>query len=283
MSTLEQGRLKYFAFDVICPDEAYSRFLIAHDLAGLFGVDYNEQAVKLLRRALANTDARNRTGLSVDWESGCVFVTSAKPIPIYTAASCINGLCLPTYRRSVTPKIAADLESLLCGWVRPKPKRWKVGDLFCFKYADDLFGFGQVLGKRSISPTCGLFSLRTSHVPDDLSLITSSAMIAILHVGQDELAIGNWKILANLPPAAMPDSGPQGDGMSIGNRSFGGGSALEALANAYYGLVPWNTFYGDERFWEQFLMSNVKVPNWVLHLSPEELLKYKAQIKGNTK
>lgn len=74
MVALDQERLKYFAFDVICQDEPYSRFLIAHDLAELFVVDYKADAVKLLRRALSNIDVASRVGLSLDWESGSVLI-----------------------------------------------------------------------------------------------------------------------------------------------------------------------------------------------------------------
>ena len=70
---------------------------------------------------------------------------------------------------------------------------------------------------------------------------------------------------------------------SRGEHSFGGGWALEALANAYYGLVPWNSFFADEQYLDHLLMPNVDAPQSVLRLSPEELLKYKAQVNLSAK
>ena len=81
-------------------------------------------------------------------------------------------------------------------------------------------------------------------------------MLAVLHVNEDHLTAGEWPIIGHLQPMAEPYSGPCGHPFKTGGRSWDG---LETLANAYFGLAPWNAFHKDD-YLDAFLLPGVLRP-----------------------
>jgi len=249
---IENNTLKFFAFDILMPDESCSRFGIFHDLAALFGLEYNAEAVKLLRKTLRASDKDPKRKARIDWEADRVSITTAQAGVILVVAETINELSAPEFRQPFDEAASSQLLDLLTSWERPRPKKWKVGDVFCIPLRDGSFAYGQVLAQDYRTPTCSLFELRTEQMQRDWQVVPKSRIITILHLGPELLDKGIWVVLGNQPVSADPDSGPGGRQGQIGCRSFGANKLVQ-LAEAYHGLIPWNSFYKQD-YLDELLM-----------------------------
>ena len=127
------------------------------------------------------------------------------------------------------------------------------------KLSDGRFAWGQVLDKQYTAPTCCLFGLLSKHAHLDAASVTTNQVLTILHLGSNCLDKGTWRVVGNAQLCAAPDSGPGGKLGEVGSISFGGGGTLSDLAEAYYGLVPWNV-YNDEKYFDRLLMPGVQRP-----------------------
>ena len=99
-----------------------------------------------------------------------------------------------------------------------------------------------------------------------------SRVLSILHLGSDCLDKGTWRVVGKAPPRAAPDSGPGGKMFEVGSTSYGSGGVLQDLAEACFGLSPWNA-YADQNWLDSMLMAGVKRPANAKLLSPEERAK----------
>lgn len=164
----------------------------------------------------------------------------------------------------------------LSSWKRPKPKPWAVGDVFAFKLQDGSLGYGQVIDSQHGAPSCALFERKTE---DELAghEVLGSRVISILHIGSDLLDKGVWKVLGTHPPVAKSKKSQHGPRNQVGAVSFGGGGVVEDLANAYFGLVPWNGEYYREDYLDELLMPGIQMPNTRWILGPEERRAYRLE------
>jgi hypothetical protein len=273
----EKNIFKAFAFDIYLPDETSSRFYIFHDLAELFGEEFNRDAIRRLKRLLAEYPDNPRGKLISDYEADNVSLSASKPEVIWLVARVINENSLPKYKKEYSVKEYERILQKLKAWKRPKPTKWQAGDFFCFELSNGELAYGQVLSKDYGAPSCALFEARSPAVIP-IKEIAKTRVISILHLGSDLLDKGLWKVVGGGKPIADPDSSPLGKRFAVGEISFGGGEALQDLAEAYFGLAPWNVGYcGDDYYFDKQLMPGVKRPSQCLWLSEEERQAYRAK------
>jgi hypothetical protein len=300
---VENDTLKAFAFDIDLPDESSSRFHIFHDLAELFGEEFNSDALKRLRKLLREHPNDPKRKLSSDHEADCVSLSATQADVIFLAARLINENSIPQYARDYSVTQYQDICQDLNDWKRRKPHKWKVGDVFCFPLSDGEYGYGQVLTQWS---TCALLDIKSrSALP--LSEFEASResvakrltrkllavfrafgrlrktfkcgarVISALHVGSDLLDKGQWKILGNQDLMANPQSSTQGrERTDVGAISFGGGATLQDLAEAYHGLKPWNVGWsGDDEYFDKMLLTGIERPERAQMLDAEQRSAYR--------
>jgi hypothetical protein len=273
----QENILKAFAFDIYLPDESSSRFYIFHDLAELFGEEFNHDALKRLRKLLAEHADNPKGKLTSDYEADNVSLSASKPEVIWLVARVINENSIQKYKRDYTDSEYQEVLEKLKAWKRPKPKKWSVGDYFCFALSNGELAYGQVLAKGYTAPTCAQFEARSSEVLS-VEEVRKARVISILHLGPDLLDKGLWKVIGQGRPVTDPDSASLGKRGSVGTTSFGGGTALQKLAEAYFGLAPWNVGYcGDDYYYDKQLMSGVTRPSHCLWLSEEARKAYRAK------
>lgn len=273
----QENTLKDFAFDIYLPDESSPRFYIFHDLAELFDEEFNRDALTRLKKLLAKHPDDPRGKLKADYEADRVSLSAAKPEVIWLVARLINENSREDYRKAYTDGEYEEVLRKLKTWKRPKPQRWGVGDFFVFELSNDELAYGQVLGKQYTAPTCGLLEVKSREMLP-IENIQRARVISILHLGSDLLDKGRWKVIGTGKSMADPDSSSLGKRGSVGTRSFGGGLALEHLAEAYFGLAPWNVGYcGDDHYYDKQLMSGIKRPSDCLWLSDEARTAYRAK------
>lgn len=272
--TIKDSKMDAFAFTIYLPDECSSKFRIFHDLAELFGLEFNEQAAEKLKKLLKEGPNDPGAKLSMDREADYVSLRASKADVIGLIARLINENSLPAYKRDFTDEDYERINLALASWKRPKPKPWAVGDVFAFKLQDGSLGYGQVIDSQHGAPSCALFERKTK---DELAghEVLGSRVVSILHIGSDLLDKDVWKVLGNHPPVAKSAESQHGPRNQVGAKSFGGGGIVEDLANAYFGLVPWNGDYYREDYLNGLLMPGIQMPETCWTLNPEERRAYR--------
>ena len=71
-----------------------------------------------------------------------------------------------------------------------------------------------------------------------------------------------------------PDNGSGGKFGSIGSTSYGGGGTMTDLANAYWGLEPWNVLY-EQNYYDDILLKGISRPKSALILNQADRQKYR--------
>ncbi len=109
--------------------------------------------------------------------------------------------------------------------------------------------------------TCVLYIYRSLTQPTiTRTELKNLKPISILHLSiGDFLNSGKWQILFNENVNLNPDSGHGGKMGEIGSLSYGGCKALTDLAEAYWGLTPWNTLYKED-YYDKMLLKNISRP-----------------------
>ncbi len=239
---------------------------IVQDLAGPFGLETNHDAMVRLRRAWREGAYRGR--LDLDCESDFVSIYAGRDA-IVDAAVLITRLAISGRLRAVSDQDVSRVRAEVSAYRRPPRRPWEVGDVFAVPLDDGSFAFGQVLWEDCREPTCALFEHRSVAPETDLDEALTSRTLAILHVSSEHLDAGEWQVVGRHPPMNDPFSGPCGRPGTVGCTSWDG---LDTLANAWYGLTPWNVAYRDD-YLEQFLMPAIERPAAAVMLGKDELLK----------
>lgn len=259
------------------PDENDNSFSIFEDCAELFGQEFQSEAYKLLKATLKDTKPKP----SMDYEGDYLHITTANVDAIISAIVAIIELS-NSDNRTKFPKL--DIDDLKREFTnakknRPKPKPWDTGDVFIVPLNDGSYTIGQVLSKKHC--TCVVYDFRTLTQPT----ITKAEFkvlkpISILHLSNgDLLNNGHWGILLNEKVTLNSDSGHGGRFGEIGSLSYGGCGVLSDLADAYWGLTPWNTLY-EEDYYDKMLLKNVSRPNTAVILNPTERRNYRKEKYG---
>lgn len=259
------------------PDENDNYFSIFEDCAELFGLEFQNDAFKLLKSKLRETKPKP----SLDYESDYLQITSANVDTIISTIEAIIELSTNEYK-SKFPILEIDKlkkELVDAKKNRPKPKTWNSGDVFSVPLSDGSYTLGQVLDKKYC--TCALFEIRlaTKSViePIDFSKLKP---ISILHLSVgDFLNNGNWEIIFYEKIMLNPNNGSGGKMGEIGSVSYGGCGILTDLAEVYFGLYPWNTLY-EEDYYDKMLLKTVSRPATARVLNPVDRQKYRVEKYG---
>lgn len=243
------------------PTASEKRCSIFINLAKLFNTEYTSDAVEILKLKWKETGKKGK--LDIDAESDYVSILTSKSA-IVDLAILINDISSNKYELNNVN----EARNIIKGWKQPEPYAWEIGDIFTFQLNNGSFAYGQVLDKTYYNaPTCLLFSYKSEEIEHNIKAVINSKPISILHVHDDHLNDGAWKVIGNTKAILPPGSGPCGVKGAIGSTDWDG---LEILANAWFGLKPWNEYYKED-YLDKYLLSNVTRPENAIFLNKEEL------------
>lgn len=264
--------VKYGNVEIHLPDENLACFSIFQDLTKLFGVDFQSEAIALLKNELkSHTDLKPKP--CIDFESGYADITSRSAITIFLVAGIINELVQQEEKIEVSDTARQEVLKRLKEWKRPRPGKWKVGDVFSLKLKDSTFMFGQIIGTNLTpkSPTCAIFEIRRSTETVSFDELKGSRVISVQNTSGECLNDKTFKVLFNTELLADIKQANK-------SKSTGDGNLL-CLCNAYYGLEPWNVLYKDT-YYDEMLLKGVERPQRVILLDKDARNKYRLEHFG---
>jgi len=104
--------------------------------------------------------------------------------------------------------------------------------------------------------------------------------ISILHLSNgDFLNNGFWDVIFNCESILDINSGSDGKFGTVGAVSYGACGVMANLAEAFWGLLPWNVMF-DEDYYDGKLLKGIERPNTILILNREDRLKYRREKFG---
>jgi Immunity protein 26 len=217
------------------PDTSSAEFSILHDLAELFGLALQHEAVKKLEQQLATLNLQPRP--VIDYEADSTHIMSKSPTTILAVAEAITTLSEPP-NSVISHGFSRDsLLKRLTAWKRPRPQDWRTGDVFAIPLKDGRFSFGQVVGimVEYRAPICAWFALsKASPFVTEEELIDAT-LLTIFNGSGVELNDGAFDVVANIEVLADPSRAKKGTSISEG--------FLVGFAEAWFGLSPWNVLY----------------------------------------
>lgn len=278
MSILAKSIINNFSIQVgfvkiHLPDHNMSTFMIAQSFAEELGEKTNYDALKKLRNTLRNLDVELYKRVKTDCEGGCVFIhaSSKRAEEILKVAEVINELAVSSYRVPIESGYLEEIKHALLTWKRPKPQKWKVGDVFSIPLSDGTFAFGQVVWAEFKSfANCALFNCKETQIPS-IDKIVASPIISVINATSIELDCFEWTVIGNTAVHIEKTQVPKmhrGEN-EVGSLSYSG-AALSNLAEAYYGLEPWNAMLGTD----ELLMPNVERSKAAFLCTEAELHEY---------
>lgn len=266
------GLVKYGNVEIQLPNENLACFSIFQDLTKLFGVDFQSEAIALLKNKLkSHVDLKPKP--CIDFESDYADITSRNANTIFLVAGIINDLVQKEEKIEVSDTDRQKVFKKLKEWKRPRPAKWKVGDVFSLKLKDNTFMFGQIIGTHLTpkSPICLIFEIKrpTENVLfDDLK---GSKAISIQNTDGEYLNKKIFKVLFNAELLA--------DVKHVNKNKSTGDANLLCLCNAYYGLEPWNILYEDT-YYDKMLLKGIERPQRVILLDKDARNKYRLEHFG---
>jgi hypothetical protein len=269
-----EKRIDYGLISINFPDESEPCFTIFEDLAELFLCEIQSDAVKLLKDDLKMIhDLKPKP--DIDYESDYTHILSKSPDTIFKVAKTIISL-IKINKPNISDEEDKQLLLSLKSWKRPKRQKWNIGDIFSMKLNDGSFSYGQVLGTHitSKSPTNCLFEIKSSQMIIPIENIINSRILTILHCDACYLSDYTFQIIYNHQPLTNPDSGPWGKCKSHVGQSSGSDGHILDLANAWWGLVPWNVLYKDD-YYDNELLKGINRSKFAVILSNEDRIKYR--------
>jgi hypothetical protein len=261
--------------EILLPDASISYFFINDDLAELFKLETNNEAIKLLRKTVRKKiDPSLYKRIGFDYESSAAIIRTTNAELILEIAIVINALANVT----LSAEEISITKNQLLSHKRPKKQKWKVGDIFQIRLDNGTYAFGQVVWKSYTHPVCGLFDINKNDAPTQEEIIRSS-FISILSLTPTSLDNHSWKVLDNMSVRIQKEEVPEkfNGTPCIGARSFTSG-ILEELANAFYGVKPWNVFAEEDCF-DELLLPTVKRPSTAKVLTLSERNLYRKERK----
>ena len=261
--------VKYGNVNIQLPDENLACFSIFQDLTKLFGVDFQSEAVALLKSELkSHTDLKPKP--CIDFESDFTDITSRSANTIFLVAGIINDLVQKEEKIEVPDADRKEVFRRLKEWKRPRPAKWKIGDVFSLKLKDNTFMFGQIIGTHLTpkSPTCAIFEIK--RLTEDVSFdeLKGSRVISAQNTNGECLNNKTFKVLFNAELLA--------DIKQANKSTFIGDGSLLCLCNAYYGLEPWNVLRNDT-YYEKMLLKGIERPQGIV------LLDWKKRLEADNK
>ena len=264
--------IKYGNIEIGLPNEIIGYFSIFQDLTEIFGVEYQSEAVALLKSELKKcSDLKPKP--NIDYEADNAHIDSRSADTIFKVAEIINSLTIGKLRINLSDDEKQEIFQKLKTWKRPKSEKWKVGDIFSLKLKDETFMFGQVIGTHMTkkSPTCAVFEIRKLTEEITVEELTESRVISVENTDNEYLSNKTFKVLFNAEFLVSMEKSKKGQST--------GDSTLLSLCNAYYGLEPWNVLYKDT-YYDEILLEEIERPKTVLLLDKETRNKYRLEHFG---
>ncbi len=268
----EKNKINLFPFAIHLPDESISSFWISHDLAELFGYEFNSEAIDALNEKIEKDPYLKTLGVVIDGEADSVSIHCSSADEIFSISRVINELSIGEFNVQLGENDVIRLKKTLNSWIRPIRQEWGTGDIYSFMLNDGSYGFGQVLMAHEKSATCGLFKINNEQSSADIKGFRKNKVISILNVLSDKLDKGNWQIIGNKRPCDNPNKRVGKTLQGVGAMSYSSG-AMELIANAWFGLVPWNCGVSIG-FFDEILLRGVRRPNSAWILSKKECEDY---------
>lgn len=271
--------IQFGTVTIFLPDENSREFLVFQDLAELFGVEYNSDAVKMLKKKLKELN-NLKPKPNIDYEADMVDIYTTSADTIFKVAECINSLTIEKFQVSLSAEQKAKILHDLKVWKRPKPQKWQVGDIFSIRLSDNTFVFGQILPKGDYSNICALFLLRkndqdySTDFARFIDELKQTKILTVLGVSMNFFNNGTYKIIGHTIPLVDQS-------MRLHKNTSYGSGVLKDLAEVYFGLKPWNILY-RENYYDGLLMDGLVRPNNTIVLTPDERLKYRKQLGHNS-
>jgi len=223
-SEIKLGKLRVFL-----PDENSSQFYIFEDIAEFLGEDYQSDAIRKLRKEIKKSNLKPNP--SIDYEGSNASIRTSNADAILQVLKILDSMSIPEYKFGLTDYEWQELNNSLHTWKRPKPQKWRLGDVFYFELSNGEYAFGQVVGKF---PTVALFEFKSKTHEVDLNQLKKQRIITILHVGSEKLNNNSWKVITNYELLANKDEGPNGsDVIKIGHKSDSA-KFINSIANYYW-------------------------------------------------
>lgn len=203
---------------------------------------------------------------------------------ILEVAIIINQLAIPPYREELNSDYIEEVRKTLTTWKRPKPQKWKEGDIFSIPLSDGSFGYGQVLwhqNKKS-TVTCAIFGCQgNGNMPID-TVVQSPVISAMTVKNLFDLNSGKWKVEGThslvLEKSNVPweHSGATGVDSKVYQEQ-----TLTEFLEAYFALKPWNAWLTD-KFFDLFLLPGVNRPTNSIVLTREQKKEYRVSLGFKT-
>lgn len=290
---MSQDFVKYGGFNITFPDASFNTFSIFEDLTEIFGVEYQSEAVSILKQELKNlTDIKPRP--SIDYEADRTSIHSRNAETMFKVAEMINCLVVDGFHVALSENERKVILEQMRACKRPKKQKWSVGDVFSMELTDGTFMFGQIID-TGLSKGCAVlagFELRKTVSTVSVAELEKSRIISIFHATCECLEKGKFSILINAKPIVVTKTvnkfGDADDyfrayiskSKAIVNKYFSTeDGVLLNLCNVYYGLEPWNVL-GKEDHYDKMLLAHVQRPKTALILNTEARNKYRLEHFG---
>lgn len=264
--------VKYGNIEIELPTASIGYFSIFQDLADFFGVEYQSEAVSLLKRELKKLE-NLKPKPNIDYEADNTQIDSRSADTIFKVAEIINNLSVDKFKKNLSADEKQEVLRQLKAWKRPPRQKWKIGDVFSIPLLDNTFSFGQVAGTWETSkiPILALFEIKQQKGEVTVDQLLKARILSVWISDDYELAGFEYKILFNTDIIANPGR--------VKDESVMGGASLGTLANVYFGLQPYNVMY-DENYYDEFFQPDIQRPTNILWLSKEARNKYRLEHLG---
>lgn len=263
--------IKFDFFTIQLPNESYAVFSIFEDLADFFETEYQSDAFDLLKVELNELNLKPKP--NIDYESDFTQIDSKNADTIFEVAKAIHRLSTSKKKNKLSDSELETIYKQLKKWKRPPKQKWKIGDVFSIPLLDGSFSFGQIVGiYLTKSPILALFEIKQDQINITSNNLIEARVISIWNSDDEFIANHKYKILFNAEQITNPEN--------VKDKSKSGGTNMHDLANAYFGLEPYNVLY-KENYYDDYLQPNIKRPKNVLWLSQEDRKKYRKE-KYNT-
>lgn len=226
---------EFGSFKIYLPDENSKQFYIFCDLAELFNLEFQSDAVSLLRKQIKEIDLKPKP--SIDYEADRTSIRSANYLTIIETARLIDKISNSVGKSNLNNEDWSRIEEKFKNWKRPKPQEWKENDIFSIPLHDGSFTFGQVLVKDNFKKTFVLFDLKSEVEAINFKLLKKVKPVTILHLLGTKLNDRSWKVIGNTGvKLADPYKGAWGDSY----KKTGSDNHLESIAKYYwFGETKW--------------------------------------------
>jgi hypothetical protein len=246
----EPQPLRYGPIDVQLPDTSCDGFSFMHDLAGLFGVEFNAEAERLLRAELRRAKVR---GVELDHESDYVFAEARSPAGMCATLGAV-ARCTPSELFEGCDLSA--LERSLRAWKRPRGASFRVGDVVAMPLFGGQYGAAQLIHTDSpglSSVVLLLLDLLANDVPSLAAALESRESTPLAACGDSSVDIASrrWPVIAHQPVPSTIDVPAL-----VARESKRSGAVLRVLESCL-GVAPWEARYPHEH--DPYLL-NGRVP-----------------------